>query len=184
MSPLNDPGFAQTNPGYVDRDPGFSKTPKPGYVDRDPGFTKPFKPSQVKPKYTPMPNPTPPGGYNGKPKFTPMPKATSKPGQKLGPSNPSWSNLSSLSSPADRSNNSNRVPTVIGKVGDYLGNIGQNVRDVGTAAGTNIQIARNESVTKSSPLNKAGTSNFINQAKEVAGSLIGRPGTRSDQYKP
>ena len=68
----------------------------------------PYKPSQGKPMprfYTPMPNPTPPGGYNGKPKFTPMPKVYPTPGAKLGPKNPSWSNLSS---PVDKSNDSNR----------------------------------------------------------------------------
>jgi hypothetical protein len=31
-------------------------------------------------------------------------------------------------------------------------------------------------------LEKAGNKNFVKQAKEVAGSLIGRPGTRSDEY--
>ena len=54
MAPLNDPGFAQTNPGYVDRDPGFSKT-MPG-PDRDPGMTShpkpvgPPRPSGIRPK--------------------------------------------------------------------------------------------------------------------------------------
>lgn len=70
------------------------------------------------------------------------------------------------------------------RVGNYVGNVAQNVRDVGTALGTNVQIARNESVTQNSPLDKAGTNNVVKQVKEVAGAVIGKPGTRSDQYKP
>ena len=70
------------------------------------------------------------------------------------------------------------------RVGSYVGNVAQNVRDVGTALGTNVQIARNESVTKNSPLNIAGSKNVVQQAKEVAGAVLGNPGTRSDQYKP
>jgi hypothetical protein len=66
--------------------PGYTTMPlKPGQAQGKQNM--PYKPSQGKPKYTPMPNPTP------------------KPGQKLGPSNPSWSNLSS---PVDTSTNSNR----------------------------------------------------------------------------
>lgn len=84
--------------------PGYTTMPlKPGQASGK--KTMPYKPSQGKPKYTPMPNPTPPGGYDGKPKFTPMPKVYPTPGSKLGPKNPSWSNLSN---PVDKSNDSNR----------------------------------------------------------------------------
>lgn len=71
------------------------------------------------------------------------------------------------------------------KVGGYVGGIAQNVRDVGTALGTNVQIARfgGANAMQGKPLDVAGRSNLVNQVKEVAGSIVGNPGTRSDQYK-
>ena len=67
---------------------------------------------------------------------------------------------------------------------EYLGNIKQNVRDVGTAVGTNIQIARSgdPKSIQGKPLDVAGAKNFGTQVKEVGGALLGNPGTRSDQY--
>ena len=41
--------------------------------------------------------------------------------------------------PTDRGKNPNRVASVIGKVGDYLGNVGRSVRDLPTAVGTAIE---------------------------------------------
>lgn len=38
--------------------------------------------------------------------------------------------------PADRAKNPNRVASVIGKVGDYLGNVARSARDIPTAVGT------------------------------------------------
>ena len=74
--------------------------------------------------------------------------------------------------------------SIMNSAKSYLGNLGQNIRDVGTAAGTNVQIARygGENAMQGKTLDKAGNKNFVKQAKEVAGSLIGRPGTRSDEY--
>lgn len=71
-------------------------------------------------------------------------------------------------------------------VGNYVGNIARNVRDVPTAVGTNIQIARKggADAMQGKPLDVAGHSNLVNQVKEVAGALVGNPGTRSDQYTP
>jgi hypothetical protein len=89
--------------------PGFNSKGGIGNAPYGPKApTAPGKPSYGTPmpkKFDTMPNPTPPGGYNGKPKFTPMPKVYPAPGSKLGPKNPSWSNLSS---PVDKSNDSNR----------------------------------------------------------------------------
>jgi len=78
----------------------------------------------------------------------------------------------------------NQFGKAAGAVGSYLGNIGQNIRDVGTAAGTNIQIARSgdPKSIQNKPLDVAGNKNFGTQVKEVGGALIGKPGTRSDQY--
>jgi hypothetical protein len=72
------------------------------------------------------------------------------------------------------------------KVGGYVGGIAQNVRDVGTAVGTNVQIARfgGANAMQNKPLDVAGNRNIVNQVKEVAGAVLGNPGTRSDQYKP
>lgn len=89
----------------------------------------------------------------------------------------------------DRASDPKRVTGGVGSsilsgVKSYLGNIGQNVRDVGTAAGTNIQIGRfgGADAMQGKPLDVAGTNNFAKQTKEVFGSIIGRPGTRSDEF--
>jgi len=74
------------------------------------------------------------------------------------------------------------------KVGGYVGGIAQNVRDVGTAFGTSAKIGATpgalKSVYQSDPLNQAATKNITTQVKEVGGALLGKPGTRSDQYSP
>ena len=66
----------------------------------------------------------------------------------------------------------------------YVGNIKRNIRDVGTAAGTNVQIARSGKAKsiQGKPLDVAGAKNFSTQVKEVGGAFLGKPGTRSDQY--
>jgi hypothetical protein len=72
-------------------------------------------------------------------------------------------------------------------VGSYVGNIAQNVRDVGTAFGTNAKIGMSKGLTstaESNPMNKRAEGNLITQVKEVGGSFLGKPGTRSDQYSP
>jgi hypothetical protein len=78
----------------------------------------------------------------------------------------------------------NQFGKVAGAVGGYFGNIGKNIRDVGTAAGTNIQIARSgdSKSIQNKPLDVAGSKNFGTQIKEVGGAFLGKPGTRSDQY--
>lgn len=78
----------------------------------------------------------------------------------------------------------NQFGKAAGAVGSYLGNIGQNVRDVATAAGTNVQIGRSggAKAMQGKPLDVAGTKNFTTQVKEVGGAILGKPGTRSDQY--
>jgi hypothetical protein len=70
-------------------------------------------------------------------------------------------------------------------VGNYFGGIAREARDVPTAFGTNVSIAKNTNVTgPKDPLNVAGEKNVFKQVKEVGGALIGKSGTRSDQYKP
>jgi hypothetical protein len=66
----------------------------------------------------------------------------------------------------------------------YVKNVAQNVRDVGTALGTNVQIARygGAKAQQGGSLDKAGGKNFATQLKEVGGSIVGKSGTRSDQY--
>jgi hypothetical protein len=78
----------------------------------------------------------------------------------------------------------NRAFNPIRSVGNYLGNLTQNLRDVRTAAGTNIQIARSGDAKslQGKPLDVAGNKNFSTQVKEVGGAVFGKPGTRSDQY--
>jgi hypothetical protein len=72
------------------------------------------------------------------------------------------------------------------KVGGYVGNIAQNVHDVGTALATNIKVGTTPGALKTvydnDPVNKAASNNLTNQVKEVGGALLGKSGTRSDQY--
>jgi hypothetical protein len=78
----------------------------------------------------------------------------------------------------------NRAFNPVRAVGNYLGGVTQNIRDVGTAVGTNVQIARSgdPKSIQGKPLDTAGSKNFSTQVKEVGGALLGKPGTRSDQY--
>lgn len=73
-------------------------------------------------------------------------------------------------------------------VGSYVGNIAQNVRDVGTAFGTSAKIGTTpgalKTVYQNDPVNQAATTNITKQVKEVGGAFLGKPGTRSDQYSP
>lgn len=69
-------------------------------------------------------------------------------------------------------------------VGNYVSNVARNVRDIPTAVGTNVQIAKfgGADAMQNRPLDLAGRRNMATQVKEVGGALLGRPGTRSDQY--
>jgi hypothetical protein len=70
-------------------------------------------------------------------------------------------------------------------VGNYFGGIAREARDVPTAFGTNVSIAKNANVTgPKDPLNVAGEKNVFKQVKEVGGAFLGNKGTRSDQYAP
>lgn len=72
----------------------------------------------------------------------------------------------------------------VSQFGGYIKNLAQNVRDVGTAVGTNIQIARygGSKSMQGGSLDRAGGANMGRQIKEVGGAILGQPGTRSDQY--
>jgi hypothetical protein len=80
----------------------------------------------------------------------------------------------------------NRAFNPIRSVGNYIGNLAREVRDVPTAFGTNISMAKNNALkttSQNNPMNVAGEKNVLTQIKEVGGALIGKPGARSDQYK-
>jgi hypothetical protein len=162
-SNLRDPGFAKTNPGYVDRDPGFSKA-MPG-PDRDPGFTK------LPPKFNSN------GGVGNSPYGPTAPKAT--PGAQV----PGFNPRRGPSAP-DRANNPNRVAGVIGKVGDYLGNIKRSVRDIPTALGTALDSKGAMAAgTNGMPSGTAPIKNLATQIKEVGTSILGKQdSTPSDKY--
>lgn len=83
--------------------------------------------------------------------------------------------------PVDRAGNAAR------SVGNYIGNIAREIRDVPTAFGTNLSLIKNNAIKTTSqndPMSVAGEKNVYKQIKEVGGSLVGKPGVRSDQYKP
>ena len=80
------------------------------------------------------------------------------------------------------------VGSAVGKVGGYFGNIAREVRDVPTAVGTTAWESFDRSTSRpgfnQTQLNnsvKAGN-NMTTQLKEVAKSVIGQRGTRSDKY--
>jgi hypothetical protein len=78
----------------------------------------------------------------------------------------------------------NRAFNPIRSVGNYIGNIAREVRDIPTAFGTNVSMAKNRATTgQNDPMSVAGENNVYKQVKEVGGALIGKPGARSDQYK-
>jgi hypothetical protein len=83
--------------------------------------------------------------------------------------------------PIDRAGNAAR------SVGNYIGNLAREIRDVPTAFGTNLSLAKNKAIKTTSqndPMSVAGENNVYKQIKEVGGALIGKSGVRSDQYKP
>ena len=98
--------------------------------------------------------------------------------------------------PADRGSNTNRVAGVIGKVGDYLGNVARSARDVPTAVGTALDsrgsMARGERFAQTNPkatpaqvkaMSTQPIKNLGNQIGQVAKSIAGKKDTsRSDQY--
>jgi hypothetical protein len=72
-------------------------------------------------------------------------------------------------------------------VGNYFGNIAREARDVPTAFGTNLSIVKNnalKSTKQSDPMNVAGEKNVYKQVGEVGKAILGKSGTRSDQYIP
>jgi hypothetical protein len=79
----------------------------------------------------------------------------------------------------------NRAFNPVRAVGNYIGGIAREIRDVPTAFGTNASIAKNTTVTgPKDPMNVAGEKNVYKQVKEVGGAFLGKSGTRSDQYSP
>lgn len=98
--------------------------------------------------------------------------------------------------PADRGRNPNRVPSVIGKVGDYLSNVKRSVQDVPTALGTALDtkgaMARGERFAQTNPkatpaqvksMSRDPLRNIVNQVGQVAGAVVGKKDTkRSSQY--
>jgi len=141
------------------RDPGFIKT-NPGYVDRDPGFTKP------------------PAGFSGPsknidPGIIATPKTFARPSTPVRPA-----------TPADRGNNPNRLSGVIGKVGDYLGNIKRSVQDVPTALGTALDTKGSMAAgTNGMPSGTAPIKNLATQIGQVGSSVLGKKDTsRSSQF--
>lgn len=89
--------------------------------------------------------------------------------------------------PADRGSNSNRVAGVIGKVGDYLGNVARSARDIPTAVGTAIDTIAPRVGIGPFPKNiKYGlepAKNLVTQVAQTVGAVAGRKdNSRSDQY--
>lgn len=76
----------------------------------------------------------------------------------------------------------------LGGIGNYIGNVAREVRDIPTAVGTNIEAGLHgggATFGNKSPLNVAGTANLGRQFSEVGGALMGHTnGTRSDQFNP
>lgn len=75
---------------------------------------------------------------------------------------------------------------ILTKSSRYVGNVARELRDVPTAFGTNISIAKNTAVKgPKDPLSVAGEKNVYKQVKEVGGAFLGKnPGSSSDQYTP
>lgn len=77
---------------------------------------------------------------------------------------------------------------VVKGVGNYIGGIAREARDVPTAFGTNAKVGSTsgalKSVYASDPINKRAENNLTSQIKEVGGAFLGKSGTRSDQYSP
>lgn len=90
--------------------------------------------------------------------------------------------------PADRGNNPNRVAGVIGKVGDYLGNVARSARDIPTAVGTVMdtplaQDARLPMITKGRVRSGETLTNLVSQVGQAIGAVGGRKDNdRSDRY--
>ena len=90
--------------------------------------------------------------------------------------------------PTDRGKNPNRVASVIGKVGDYLGNVGRSVRDLPTAVGTAIETISPQTAPlvggpKSIKYGLLPAKNLVTQVAQTVGAVAGRKDTdRSDQY--
>jgi hypothetical protein len=157
-----EPGFVQTPKG-PDRDPGFSKKGPVG-PDIDPGFTKPPAPFNKN------------GGVGNSPYGPKAPKAT--PGAQVPGFNPR------TMTPQDRGNNPSRLSGVIGKVGDYLGNIKRSVQDVPTALGTALDTKGSMAAgTNGMPSGTAPIKNLATQIGQVGSSVLGKKDTsRSSQF--
>jgi hypothetical protein len=91
----------------------------------------------------------------------------------------------------DRANNPNRVANVIGKVGDYLGNVARSARDIPTAFGTAMD-SKGAMSTSTNERNANGDlvrnpmspiKNIGEQIAQYAGSVVGKTdNSRSSQY--
>jgi hypothetical protein len=90
--------------------------------------------------------------------------------------------------PADRGSNTNRVAGVIGKVGDYLGNVGRSARDIPTAVGTALETIKPIQDPKTPPPKGVNyglgpAKNLVSQVAQTIGAVGGRKdNSRSDQY--
>jgi hypothetical protein len=179
-------GNTPSNKKPSDIDPGFSRNPK----DIDPGFSRgPSKPSGPIPipkigggKTLPMPKV---GGGNATP--VPMPKVNPRDrGRTLPmPATPGFQDRAA--GVPDRANSPLRK--IATGVGNYIGNIAREARDLPTALGTsawssfdkeNSRPGRNQTQIDNST--KAGW-NMKAQVKDVFQAIGGDTGgTRSDQY--
>jgi hypothetical protein len=89
--------------------------------------------------------------------------------------------------PADRGSNTNRVAGVIGKVGDYLGNVARSARDIPTAVGTVMDTNPVRDARVPVPKGVKGglgpATNLVSQVAQTIGAVGGRKDNdRSDQY--
>lgn len=122
---------------------------------------------------TPLPKSTPSNLPKGAGDFTKSAPNPFKPQQGVLPA-----------TPVDRGNNPNRLSGVIGKVGDYLGNIKRSVQDVPTALGTALDTKGSMAAgTNGMPSGTAPIKNLATQIGQVGSSVLGKKDTsRSSQF--
>lgn len=164
-------------PGYTTM-PNQPSSGGSGKVTDMPGYTTmPNKPSPSGPKplgpktpgYTTLPNKAPSGAGD----FTKPAPNPFKPQQGVRPA-----------TPADRGNSPSRLSGVIGKVGDYLGNIKRSAQDVPTALGTALDTRGAMAAgTNGMPSGTAPIKNLATQIGQVGSSVLGKRDTsRSSQF--
>jgi hypothetical protein len=149
----------------------------------------PYKPGEGGAGIKNMPY-TPPKNGSG-PTFENMPF---KPNPNIGPTTPPSARTPGAQVPGfnprrgpsapDRGNNPNRISGVIGKVGDYLGNIKRSVQDVPTALGTALDTKGSMAAgTNGMPSGTAPIKNLATQIGQVGSSVLGKKDTsRSSQF--